>query len=140
MMGPHLTTDPIRMDTLEARVAAPGAGAIVTFAGTTRNETHGRAVAGLSYEAYEEMAEAKLAEIEQEAAERFAVKAIALLHRLGEVGIGETSIGIAVSSAHRPAAFDAARFAIEAVKKDVPIWKRERFTDGGEEWVHPGKC
>ena len=136
----HLTTDPIHMEALEARVAAPGAGAIVTFAGTTRDETHGRAVLGLSYEAYEEMAEAKLAEIAAETARRFPVKAVALLHRLGEVGIGEISVGIAVSSAHRPAAFDAARFVIEAVKKDVPIWKRERFADGGEDWVHPGSC
>jgi molybdopterin synthase catalytic subunit len=136
----RIVTGPIDIAALAERVADPAAGAIVTFAGTTRNETDGRAVVTLTYEAYEEMAEAKLEEIAAEATRRFEVKAVAIDHRIGTLEIGEVSVGIAVSAPHRPAAFDACRFAIEAIKKDVPIWKRERFADGSENWVHPGSC
>lgn len=136
----RLLTGPIEMEALAARVADPGAGAIVTFAGVTRNETDGREVVSLGYEAYPEMAEEKLAEIEAEALRRFPVRAVAVLHRLATLDVGEVSVGIAVSAAHRPAAFEACRFVIERIKHDVPIWKREIFADGTESWVHPGEC
>jgi len=136
----RIVTEPISMAALEARVADPGAGAVVTFAGTTRNETGGREVVSLTYEAYGEMAAAKLAEIGEEIAARFDVLRVAIEHRTGTLSVGEVSVGIAVSSAHLPAAFDACRHAIEAIKKDVPIWKREEFADGTSEWVHPGEC
>jgi len=136
----RIVTDPIDMAALAALVKGPGAGAIVTFAGTTRDETGGREVTDLRYEAYEEMAVAKLREIGRTAASGNAISKVAIHHRIGTLGVGEISVGIAVSAAHRPAAFDACRFAIEAIKHDVPIWKRERFADGAEEWVHPGDC
>lgn len=131
---------PIDMAELVRAVENPGAGAIVTFAGVTRNESHGKPVESLAYEAYAEMARTELEKIARQAKERYEVKAVAIRHRTGLLGIGEISVGIAVAAAHRPAAFEACRFAIEAVKKDVPIWKRERFADGTEEWVHPGCC
>jgi molybdopterin synthase catalytic subunit len=136
----RIQSEPIDMDALVRAVEDPGAGALVTFAGTTRNETHGKAVVSLTYEAYREMAEPKLAEIADTARTRFEIVRIAIVHRIARLGIGEVSVGIAVSAAHRPAAFEACRFAIEAVKHDVPIWKREIFADGTEEWVHPGEC
>ena len=136
----RIVKEPISMEALEARVADPGAGAVVTFAGTTRNETDGREVVSLTYEAYGEMAAEKLAEIGRDIEDRFDVLRVAIEHRTGTLSVGEVSVGIAVSSAHRPAAFDACRHAIEAIKKDVPIWKREEFADGSSEWVHPGEC
>ena len=133
-----MVTEPISMSALSDLVADPGAGAIVTFAGTTRNETHGKKVVSLTYEAYPEMAEKKLREIGEQAKARFPITKIAIEHRIAKLDVGVISVGIAVSSAHRPAAYDACRFAIEAIKEDVPIWKREIFEDGTEEWVHPG--
>jgi molybdopterin synthase catalytic subunit len=135
----RIVTEEISMAALEAAVADPGAGAVVTFAGTTRDETGGRAVVSLGYEAYPEMAEAKLREIGERALADFPIRKIAIEHRIATLGINEVSVGIAVSSAHRPAAFDACRYAIEAIKHDVPIWKREIFADGTEEWIHPGE-
>lgn len=136
----RITREPIDMAALARAVEDPGAGAIATFAGTTRNETDGREVTGLTYEAYEEMATAELARVEERARAEHDVLRVAIVHRLGELGIGEISVGIAVSAAHRPAAFDACRFAIEEIKHEVPIWKRERFADGTSVWVHPGTC
>ncbi len=135
-----VTRDPIDMQALSVSVADPAAGAIVTFAGTTRNETGGREVESLCYEAYEEMAKAKLEEIGETARTRFDILKVAAVHRLGLNNVGEISVGIAVSAGHRPAAFDACRFVIDAIKRDVPIWKKERFADGEEIWVHPGGC
>jgi len=110
------------------------AGAIATFIGTTRNNNEGRNVIALDYEAYPEMAEKELKRIGTEAAQKWPICRMAILHRLGPVQIGEASVVIVVSSAHRDAAFAASRFAIEEIKKTVPIWKKEVY-QGGEVWI-----
>lgn len=119
---------------LQQAVADPASGATATFAGTTRNENAGRRVTRLEYEAYEPMALNEMRKIARAAGERFEIKRIAITHRIGRVDIGETSVAIAVSAAHRAEAFDACRFAIDRIKEIVPIWKKEYF-EGGELWV-----
>lgn len=115
-------------------VTDPEAGAIVTFIGTTRNNNDGRKVIALDYEAYPEMAEKELARLGEEAKKRWNIQRMAIVHRIGPVQITETSVIIAVSAAHRRDAFEACRFAIEEIKKSVPIWKKELF-EGGEVWI-----
>lgn len=105
-------------------------GAIVTFDGFVRNESHGRETSYLEYEAYESMALGKMKEIAAQIHEKFAIHRVVIVHRLGRLEIGETSVFIAVSAPHRGAAFDACRFAIDALKRTVPIWKKEYFADG----------
>jgi molybdopterin synthase catalytic subunit len=105
-------------------------GAIVTFDGFVRNESHGRRTLYLEYEAYEPMALGKMHEIGAQAQQKFPIHRIAILHRLGRLEIGETSVFIAVSAPHRAAAFDACRFAIDTLKRTVPIWKKEYLEDG----------
>jgi molybdopterin synthase catalytic subunit len=117
-----------------AAVATPTAGASVTFAGTTRDHNDGRAVTRLEYEAYPEMALAEMRKIGEAARQRWPIERIAITHRIGVVPIGEASVVIAVSSAHRAAAFAACHFAIDRLKEVVPIWKKEHF-DGGEVWI-----
>ena len=130
----RVTNQPIDLSELVRHVTDPEAGAIVTFIGTTRNNNEGRKVIALDYEAYPEMAEKELARIGADANNQWPLCRIAIVHRLGPVQIGEASVMIAVSSAHRHAAFAASRFAIEEIKKTVPIWKKEVF-DGGEVWI-----
>jgi len=115
-------------------VTDPEAGAIATFIGTTRNNNDGRKVIALDYEAYPEMAEKELARVGEEATKRWAICRMAIVHRLGPVQITEPSVIIAVSSAHRDGAFAACRFAIEEIKRIVPIWKKEVY-EGGEIWI-----
>ena len=115
-------------------VADPEAGAIVTFIGTTRNNNEGRKVIGLDYEAYPEMAEKELARLGEEAKKKWEICRIAIVHRIGPVQITEPSVIIAVSAAHREPAFAACRFAIEEIKRTVPIWKKEVY-EGGEIWI-----
>jgi molybdopterin synthase catalytic subunit len=115
-------------------VTQPEAGAIVTFIGTTRNNNEGRRVVALDYDAYPEMAEKELARIGDEAKEKWSIQRMAIVHRIGPVQITEPSVVIAVSAAHRADAFAACRFAIEEIKKTVPIWKKEVF-EGGEVWI-----
>jgi molybdopterin synthase catalytic subunit len=134
-----LTHDALDLAAMIREVSSPAAGAIATFLGTSRESSNNAAnvekpVQTLWYEAYEPMAAKRLAEIGAEAAQRFEVTAVAAWHRLGEVPVGEASVAIAVSSPHRAAAFDACRFVIEEIKRSLPVWKRERFSDG-EEWV-----
>lgn len=131
----ELTRQPIDRDRLLDSVESDAAGAIATFVGTVRDHHAGRAVRSLAYEAYEEMALGSLRSIADEAARRWPLHGVALSHRLGPVPVGEASVMVAVSSAHRAAAFDACRFAIERIKADVPIWKREEFADGTSAWV-----
>ena len=111
------------------------AGGTVLFIGTVRNNHQGRRVVGLEYEAYERMAEAKLSEIEDEARKRWPIKRIAIIHRKGRLKVGDVSVVVAVSSGHRAEAFEASRFAIESLKRTVPIWKREMTAEGMTEWV-----
>jgi molybdopterin synthase catalytic subunit len=134
-VGPVIITrDRIAVAEVERAVADPAAGAIVTFAGTTRRENAGRAVIRLEYEAYESMALSEMRKIANQAGERWKIVRIAIRHRVGRVDIGETSVAIAVSAAHRAEAFEACRFAIDRLKEIVPIWKKEYF-EGGEVWV-----
>jgi molybdopterin synthase catalytic subunit len=109
-------------------------GAAALFLGVVRDHNRGRKVLHLEYHAYEEMAEAEMARIEQRALERYPVSAVAVVHRTGRLEIGEVSVGVAVGAAHRGDAFDACRFVIDELKRSVPIWKKE-FFDGGEVWV-----
>src|SRR5467141_4108582 len=126
----QLVREPIDMVALVSHVRAPEDGAIVTFDGFVRNQPHNRPTLYLDYEAYESMALAKMHEIATQLHEKFAIHRVAIVHRLGRLEIGETSVFIAVSSAHRAAAFDACRFAIDTLKRTVPIWKKEYFEDG----------
>jgi molybdopterin synthase catalytic subunit len=125
-----LVRDPIDTLALVRHVRAPEVGAIVTFDGCVRNHSHNRATLYLEYEAYESMAIEKIREIAAQLHANFPIHRVAIAHRLGRLQIGETSVFIAVSSAHRPAAFEACRWAIDTLKRTVPIWKKEYFTDG----------
>lgn len=109
-------------------------GAVVVFDGIVRNHTRGRTTRHLMYEAYEAMALDQMRKLAAEAVERFAVRDVAVVHRLGQLGVGETSVLIVVASAHRAAAFDACRWLIDTLKSTVPIWKKEFFEDGAV-WV-----
>lgn len=132
-----LTTDPIDVEALERHVADRGFGAIVTFVGRAREQSDdGRTVVELEYEAYPEMAAAVLAEVASEAERRWPAAA-AVSHRHGVVPIGDAAVAIVTASAHREEAYAANRFIIEAIKERLPIWKRERFSDGSE-WKRSG--
>jgi molybdopterin synthase catalytic subunit len=121
------------------RVRHPEAGAVVLFLGTTRELTAGRQTVALDYEAYNEMAERQLADLEAEARRRWPVIECSITHRLGRVPPTEASVAIAVSTPHRHDAFEAGQWLIDSLKHDVPIWKREQWSDGTQEWVHPGR-
>lgn len=124
----------IRAAELVAWAKSPGAGAVAVFDGIVRDNSKGRRTLYLDYEAYEPMALRKMREITAQMRAQFAIDRIALVHRLGRLEIGETSVLIVVSAPHRAAAFDACRFAIETLKRSVPIWKKEYFADGAV-WV-----
>jgi|SRR5215469_4553515 len=125
-----LLREPIDRAALTQHVRAGKDGAIVAFDGFVRNESRGRATSYLEYEAYEPMAVVKMKEIVAQIHEKFRIHRMAMVHRLGRLDIGETSVFIAVSAPHRGAAFDACRYAIDSLKKTVPIWKKEYFADG----------
>lgn len=134
----EITTEPISVDEVSRRVASPAVGAVVSFAGLVRNTNEGRQVRELEYEAYADMAEPILAQIGEEIKARWPVAAVAIVHRVGRLAVGETSIVIAIASGHRQGAFEAGRYAIDRIKDIVPIWKKEYF-EGGEVWVEgPG--
>ena len=127
--------EPLSPDAIAAEVDDPGAGGVVIFSGVVRNETGGRPVKFLEYEAHAPMAEAKMREIGETVRARWGgVKRLAILHRVGRLEIGESSVLIAVSAAHRQDAFEACRYAIDTLKRTVPVWKKEHFEDG-EVWV-----
>ena len=126
----ELTRATIAREELVAGVKAPPDGAVVVFEGIVRNHSGGRETLYLDYEAYETMALAQMREIAGELRARFPIDALAMVHRLGRLQIGETSVLIAVSAAHRAAAFEACRAAIDQLKRTVPIWKKEYFADG----------
>ena len=126
---------PLSPDAIAAAVDDPGAGGIVIFSGVVRNNTDGRAVKFLEYEAHAPMAESKMREIGDTIRQRWAgIRRIAMLHRIGRLEIGESSVLIAVSAAHRGEAFAACQYAIDTLKRTVPVWKKEHFEDG-EVWV-----
>jgi molybdopterin synthase catalytic subunit len=134
----QLTRQPIDYHALTERVRRPGCGAVVTFLGTVRDLTGDRVTVALDYEAYPGMAEKKMAEIETDTRGRWPVGDILLVHRLGRLDVGEVSVAVAVSCPHRGQAFEACRHAIDRLKELVPIWKKENWSDGTTEWVHPG--
>jgi len=126
---------PIDLEAVLARARRPDCGAVSLFLGTTRDHHEGRRVTRLSYEAYESMALAALETLERQALERFAVAACAIVHRLGEVPLSEASVAVVVAAAHRGPAFEACRWAMDELKRSVPIWKKEFYAEGGEGWV-----
>ena len=133
----RLSGRPLSLEAVVAEVADERAGAIATFTGTTRRQSRGRDVVHLDYEAYEGMAEEVMAEIAAELEARYDLCGIAIHHRVGRVGIGETSVLIAVSAPHRADALAACRDAIDTLKERVPLWKKEVY-EGGEEWIGRG--
>ncbi len=118
-----------------AHASRPDCGALTVFLGTTRDHHEGRRVTRLEYEGYESMALAALNRLEQDACARHAIASCAIVHRIGEVPLTEASVAVVVASAHRAAAFDACRWAIDELKRSVPIWKREFYAEGDAEWV-----
>jgi len=130
----HIVPEPIDVAAVTAVVARPSAGATVTFVGTTRDHNDGRRVIRLEYEAYPEMALAEMRKIGEAAQQRWPIEQVAIVHRIGVVPLGEASVVIAVSAAHRHAAFEACHFVIDRLKEVVPIWKKEHF-EGGEIWI-----
>jgi molybdopterin synthase catalytic subunit len=129
-----ITHDELDTGQVVSEVGHPGAGAIVTFVGTTRDNTAGRRVLFLEYEAYRPMADEQLARVADEMRDRWDLTGVAIHHRLGKLKIGEASLVVAVSSAHRKEAFEACHYSIDRIKQIVPIWKKE-FFEGGEVWV-----
>ena len=124
--------DPAHVLTL---MGAEQDGASLLFLGVVRDHNDGRSVGGVRYDAYEEMAAQVLSEIVDEAARAVGTDRIAAVHRIGELKVGEVSVAIAVSSPHRAEAYHASRYIIEEIKKRLPVWKKERYSDGAEEWV-----
>jgi molybdopterin synthase catalytic subunit len=133
-----LTIEPIDTATVLDRVSSNRAGAVVLFLGTTRELTGERRTESLDYECYPQMAEKQMAELEAEARRKWPIVECAIVHRLGHLKLGEASVAIAVSSAHRRDAFEAGQWLIDRLKEVVPIWKKENWADGTSEWVHPG--
>ena len=135
----ELVRSTIDVSALLAAAAHPSCGAINLFLGTTRDHHEGRRVLRLEYEAYDRMALTALESLERATREKFALAHCAIVHRLGEVPVTEASVAVVTSAAHRAAAFDAGRWAMDELKRNVPIWKKEHFEGGGEQWVagHP---
>ena len=133
----RLTGEPLSLDAVVDEVRSDQAGAVATFIGTTRLQSRGRTVLHLDYEAYEEMAEQVMAQIAAELKGRYDLCEIAIHHRTGRVEIGEASVVIAVSARHRQDALAACKDAIDTLKEQVPLWKKE-FYEGGEDWIGRG--
>ncbi len=131
----RLTEQPIDVASLTASSARDDCGAVVVFLGTTRDHHDDRRVIELAYEGYPRMAEPALEALERGALERFEIATCSVVHRLGVVPLREASVVVVVSAAHRAAAFAAAQWVMDELKRSVPIWKRERFADGDEAWV-----
>lgn len=129
-MRVEITRDPIDSGAVFEANRAGADGAVCAFDGVVRDNTRGRQTVHLDYEAYEEMALAQMQGLAAEAIQKFGIRDVTLIHRLGRLKVGETSVLIVVASAHRGAAFDACRYVIDTLKKAVPIWKKEQFVDG----------
>ncbi len=132
----HLTDAPLDAREILREVMAPDRGGVALFLGVVRDHHGGRAVVGIEYTAYEEMAEPVCRTILEEARSRWPVQ-VAVRHRLGELAVGDPAVVVAAAGAHRDEAFAACRYVIEELKQRVPIWKRERYADGTTEWVDP---
>ena len=130
-----ISEHPIDIETLLANVKDDSAGATVLFLGTVRNHNDDYAVSGIYYEAYIRMAEEAMARIEAESVKKWNLKKIAAAHRIGNLRVGEVSVAIAVSSEHRAEAFEAGRYAIDRIKSELPIWKKETINGKGKIWA-----
>lgn len=130
----ELRDTPLSVDEVRAAVGGPAAGGIAMFIGTVRNHDHGRAVVSLSYSAHPSAA-TELHRVAEKVVASFSVRALAAVHRVGELGVGELAVVVAIACDHRAEAFDACRFLIDELKATVPIWKHQQFEDGESEWV-----
>lgn len=130
-----VTRDPIEAPDVLRQVGDDRDGAVVLFLGVVRDHNEGAAVTGVSYDAYEEMAGRVLADIGAEAAQRLGTDRLAVVHRIGELAVGDVSVAIAASSPHRAEAFDAARYVIEEIKKRLPVWKKEHYVAAESRWL-----
>lgn len=135
----ELTRDRIPVESLLAAAARRDCGAVALFIGTTRDHHQGQRVTRLAYEAYEPMALVAMEALEREAVTRFEIATCRIVHRLGEVPLAEASVAVLVAAGHRGPAFDACRWAMDELKRGVPIWKKEFFAAGGEGWVEGTK-
>jgi molybdopterin synthase catalytic subunit/molybdopterin converting factor small subunit len=133
----RISAEPLDIAQVVAEAASDDAGAVASFVGTVRRRSRDRDVVHLEYEAFEEMAEPMLAELAAALTAKHGLSAVAIHHRVGRVGIGEPSVAIAVSAAHRAAALEACREAIDTLKETIPLWKKEVYV-GGEEWIGRG--
>ncbi len=131
----ELRETPLSVDEVHAAVAGPSAGGIAVFAGAVRDHDHGQSVTALSYSAHPSAAD-QLRKVAEQVAERFDVHAVAAVHRVGDLAIGDLAVVVAVSGSHRATAFDACRALIDDLKATVPIWKHQRFASGDSEWVN----
>ena len=130
-----LTRDPISPAEVLELVGADEDGAVVLFLGVVRDHNDAAAVTGMTYDAYDEMAGKVLTEVAEAAAERLGTDRLAVVHRVGELTVGDVSVAIAASSPHRAEAFDAARWVIETIKERVPVWKKEHYVDSESRWL-----
>lgn len=131
-----ISEHPIDVGSLLASVKDDSAGATVLFLGMVRNHNDDYMVTGIYYEAYTRMAEEAMAKIEAESFKKYNLKKIAAVHRIGNLKVGEVSVAVAVSSEHRAEAFEAGRYAIDRIKSEVPIWKKETIIGRGGMWAH----
>ena len=134
----ELTNEIIDYQALTEEIRSNQAGAVVLLLGTVREMTDGRQTLALDYDAFPEMALAKMKELEADVRSRWPVSNVGIIHRLGHLEPGEISVAVAVSSPHRELAFEAGKFLIDTLKITVPVWKKENWSDGSTEWVHPG--
>jgi molybdopterin synthase catalytic subunit len=135
-LKPKILTDRrIDLERVLAQVQDPRAGGTVLFVGTVRENGEAGKVDLIHYESYESMAEKQLRRIQDEVSKMPSISKVAITHRVGELRVGEVSVAVAVSAPHRAEAFEACRHAVERIKRDVPIWKKERLADGSEVWV-----
>jgi molybdopterin synthase catalytic subunit len=135
----ELTDQSIDSEELTKFVTTPRSGAVILFLGTVRELTRGKKTIALDYDAYPQMALVKMNELVDEAAEKWPIQKVAIVHRTGHLELAEASVAIAVSCPHRGDTFDAGRFLIDELKIRVPVWKKENWDDGTTEWVHPGE-
>lgn len=136
----EITNQPIQTDEVLASVQSDQAGASVLFLGTTRQFTGDKETLKLDYECYEPMAIKKMHQLRDQALGKWPVIECSIVHRVGPVALGEASIVVAVSTPHRVASFEAAQWLVDTLKKQVPIWKREYWADGSQDWVHPNEA
>ena len=129
-----VTTEDFSIDEVVASIRSGGMGAIVTFIGTVRDNSKGRDVDRIEIQVYEEMAAKQLQAIREEAIAKFGVEEVAIVHRYGSLGVSDNIMMIAVGAGHRPEAFEACRYVLEAIKEKVPLWKKE-FTPEGDYWI-----